>query len=74
MKIKKILTSIMSAAIVITSIGSIAINAEEATDTEEKVYKLSELFDMSKEEFFALGSQDTESLTPEDYYNNIKFG
>ncbi|MGN1481496.1 dockerin type I domain-containing protein [Porcipelethomonas sp.] len=54
MKIKKILTSIMSAAIVITSIGSVAINAEEVTETEEKVYTLSELFDMSKEEFFAL--------------------
>ena len=53
-KTKKCLSAILAGMISVSLLGSFAVNA----DTEKKIYTLSELFEMSEEEFFALDPID----------------
>ena len=56
-KLKKCLSAILAGMISVSLLGSLAVNAE-TTDTEKNIYTLSELFEMSEEEFFALDPVD----------------
>ena len=53
MKFKKLTSILLSGIIAISALGSLTANAEDSAE-DKKLYKLSELFAMSKEEFFAL--------------------
>ena len=65
-KLKKCLSAILAGMISVSLLGSLAVNAE-TTDTEKKIYTLSELFEMSEEEFFAL---DSFELNPSPAYQH----
>ena len=62
-KIKKFMSAILAGMISVSLLGSFAVNA----DTEKKIYTLSELFEMSEEEFFAL---DSFELNPSPAYQH----
>lgn len=52
-KMKKLLSVVLSGIMALSIFGGMSVNAED----EAKIYKLSELFSMSKEEFLSLGDQ-----------------
>ena len=69
-KLKKCLSAILAGMISVPLLGSFAVNA----DTEKKIYTLSELFEMSEEEFFALGPVDENqprTTTPKAFYDGM---
>ena len=75
-KIKKCLSAILAGMISVSLLGSLAVNAETA-DTEKKIYTLSELFEMSEEEFFALDPVDENNprpTSPKAMYNDVDLG
>lgn len=51
--IKSILSAALTGAMTLSVLGGLSVNAEEAATTE-KIYKMSELLSMSKEEFLAI--------------------
>ena len=68
-KLKKCLSAILAGMISVSLLGSFAVNA----DTEKKIYTLSELFEMSEEEFFALDpidENDSRTTSPKDLYDH----
>ena len=65
-KLKKCLSAILAGMLSVSLLGSLAVNAE-TVDTEKKIYTLSELFEMSEEEFFAL---DSFELNPSPAYQH----
>ena len=75
-KLKKCLSAILAGMISVSLLGSLAVNAE-TTDTEKNIYTLSELFDMSEEEFFALDpvdENDPRPTSPKAMYNDLNLG
>ena len=75
-KLKKCLSAILAGMISVSLLGSLAVNAE-TTDTEKKIYTLSELFEMSEEEFFALDPVDENNprpTSPKAMYNDLNLG
>ena len=71
-KLKKCLSAILAGMISVSLLGSLAVNAE-TTDTEKKIYTLSELFEMSEEEFFALDpidENDSRTTSPKYFYDH----
>ena len=75
-KLKKCLSAILAGMISVSLLGSLAVNAE-TTDTEKKIYTLSELFEMSEEEFFALDpvdENDPRPTSPKAMYNDLYLG
>ena len=71
-KLKKCLSAILAGMISVSLLGSLAVNAE-TTDTEKKIYTLSELFEMSEEEFFALDpidENDSKTTSPKYFYDH----
>ena len=75
-KLKKCLSAILAGMISVSLLGSLAVNAE-TTDTEKKIYTLSELFEMSEEEFFALDPVDENNprpTSPKAMYNDVDLG
>ena len=71
-KLKKWLSAILAGMISVSLLGSLAVNAE-TTDTEKKIYTLSELFEMSEEEFFALDpidENDSRTTSPKYFYDH----
>ena len=75
-KLKKCLSAILAGMISVSLLGSLAVNAE-TTDTEKKIYTLSELFEMSEEEFFALDpvdENDPRPTSPKAMYNDLNLG
>ena len=75
-KLKKCLSAILAGMISVSLLGSLAVNAE-TTDTEKKIYTLSELFEMSEEEFFALDPVDENNprpTSPKAMYNDLYLG
>ena len=71
-KLKKCLSAILAGMISVSLLGSFAVNAE-TTDTEKKIYTLSELFEMSEEEFFALDpidENDSRTTSPKYFYDH----
>ena len=71
-KLKKCLSTILAGMISVSLLGSLAVNAE-TTDTEKKIYTLSELFEMSEEEFFALDpidENDSRTTSPKYFYDH----
>ena len=72
-KLKKCLSAILAGMISVSLLGSLAVNA----DTEKKIYTLSELFEMSEEEFFALDpvdENDPRPTSPKAMYNDLNLG
>ena len=72
-KLKKCLSAILAGMISVSLLGSLAVNA----DTEKKIYTLSELFEMSEEEFFALDPVDENNprpTSPKAMYNDLYLG
>ena len=72
-KLKKCLSAILAGMISVSLLGSLAVNA----DTEKKIYTLSELFEMSEEEFFALDPVDENNprpTSPKAMYNDVDLG
>ena len=72
-KLKKCLSAILAGMISVSLLGSLAVNA----DTEKKIYTLSELFEMSEEEFFALDpvdENDPRPTSPKAMYNDLYLG
>ena len=68
-KLKKCLSAILAGMISVSLLGSFAVNA----DTEKKIYTLSELFEMSEEEFFALDpidENDPRTTSPKYFYDH----
>ena len=68
-KLKKCLSAILAGMISVSLLGSLAVNA----DTEKKIYTLSELFEMSEEEFFALDpidENDSRTTSPKYFYDH----
>ena len=68
-KLKKCLSAILAGMISVSLQGSFAVNA----DTEKKIYTLSELFEMSEEEFFALDpidENDSRTTSPKYFYDH----
>ncbi|MBS6315938.1 MAG: dockerin type I domain-containing protein [Oscillospiraceae bacterium] len=68
-KLKKCLSAILAGMISVSLLGSFAVNA----DTEKKIYTLSELFEMSEEEFFALDpidENDSRTTSPKYFYDH----
>ena len=68
-KLKKCLSTILAGMISVSLLGSLAVNA----DTEKKIYTLSELFEMSEEEFFALDpidENDSRTTSPKYFYDH----
>ena len=68
-KLKKCLSAILGGMISVSLLGSFAVNA----DTEKKIYTLSELFEMSEEEFFALDpidENDSRTTSPKYFYDH----
>ena len=75
-KIKKFMSAILAGMLSVSLLGSLAVNAETA-DTEKKIYTLSELFEMSEEEFFALDpvdENDPRPTSPKAMYNDLYLG
>ena len=75
-KLKKCLSAILAGMLSVSLLGSLAVNAETA-DTEKKIYTLSELFEMSEEEFFALDPVDENNprpTSPKAMYNDVDLG
>ena len=75
-KLKKCLSTILAGMISVSLLGSLAVNAE-TTDTEKNIYTLSELFEMSEEEFFALDpvdENDPRPTSPKAMYNDLNLG
>ena len=75
-KLKKCLSAILAGMISVSLLGSLAVNAE-TVDTEKKLYTLSELFEMSEEEFFALDPVDENNprpTSPKAMYNDLNLG
>ena len=75
-KLKKCLSAILAGMISVSLLGSLAVNAE-TTDTEKNIYTLSELFEMSEEEFFALDpvdENDPRPTSPKAMYNDLNLG
>ena len=75
-KIKKFMSAILAGMLSVSLLGSLAVNAETA-DTEKKIYTLSELFEMSEEEFFALDPVDENNprpTSPKAMYNDVDLG
>ena len=75
-KLKKCLSTILAGMISVSLLGSLAVNAE-TTDTEKNIYTLSELFEMSEEEFFALDpvdENDPRPTSPKAMYNDLYLG
>ena len=75
-KLKKCLSTILAGMISVSLLGSLAVNAE-TTDTEKNIYTLSELFEMSEEEFFALDpvdEKDPRPTSPKAMYNDLNLG
>ena len=71
-KLKKFMSAILAGMISVSLLGSLAVNAE-TTDTEKKIYTLSELFEMSEEEFFALDpidENDSRTTSPKYFYDH----
>ena len=71
-KLKKCLSAILAGMISVSLLGSFAVNAE-TTDTEKNIYTLSELFEMSEEEFFALDpidENDSRTTSPKYFYDH----
>ena len=71
-KLKKCLSAILAGMLSVSLLGSLAVNAE-TTDTEKKIYTLSELFEMSEEEFFALDpidENDSRTTSPKYFYDH----
>ena len=72
-KLKQWLSAILAGMISVSLLGSLAVNA----DTEKKIYTLSELFEMSEEEFFALDpvdENDPRPTSPKAMYNDLYLG
>ena len=72
-KLKKCLSAILAGMLSVSLLGSLAVNA----DTEKKIYTLSELFEMSEEEFFALDPVDENNprpTSPKAMYNDLNLG
>ena len=68
-KIKKFMSAILAGMISVSLLGSFAVNA----DTEKNIYTLSELFEMSEEEFFALDpidENDPRTTSPKYFYDH----
>ena len=68
-KLKKCLSAILAGMISVSLLGSFAVNA----DTEKNIYTLSELFEMSEEEFFALDpidENDSRTTSPKYFYDH----
>ena len=75
-KLKKCLSAILAGMLSVSLLGSLAVNAE-TTDTEKNIYTLSELFEMSEEEFFALDpvdENDPRPTSPKAMYNDLNLG
>ena len=75
-KLKKFMSAILAGMLSVSLLGSLAVNAE-TTDTEKKIYTLSELFEMSEEEFFALDpvdENDPRPTSPKAMYNDLYLG
>ena len=75
-KLKKFMSAILAGMLSVSLLGSLAVNAE-TTDTEKKIYTLSELFEMSEEEFFALDpvdENDPRPTSPKAMYNDLNLG
>ena len=75
-KLKKCLSAILAGMLSVSLLGSLAVNAE-TVDTEKNIYTLSELFEMSEEEFFALDSvdeNDPRPTSPKAMYNDLYLG
>ena len=71
-KLKKCLSAILAGMLSVSLLGSLAVNAE-TVDTEKKIYTLSELFEMSEEEFFALDpidENDPRTTSPKYFYDH----
>ena len=71
-KLKKCLSAILAGMLSVSLLGSLAVNAE-TTDTEKNIYTLSELFEMSEEEFFALDpidENDPRTTSPKYFYDH----
>ena len=71
-KLKKFMSAILAGMLSVSLLGSLAVNAE-TTDTEKKIYTLSELFEMSEEEFFALDpidENDSRTTSPKYFYDH----
>ena len=67
--LKKCLSAILAGMISVSLLGSFAVNA----DTEKNIYTLSELFEMSEEEFFALDpidENDSRTTSPKYFYDH----
>ena len=72
-KLKKFMSAILAGMISVSLLGSFAVNA----DTEKNIYTLSELFEMSEEEFFALDpvdENDPRPTSPKAMYNDLNLG
>ena len=72
-KLKKCLSAILAGMISVSLLGSLAVNA----DTEKKIYTLSELFEMSEEEFFALDpvdENDPRPTSPKAMFDDLNLG
>ena len=68
-KLKKFMSAILAGMISVSLLGSFAVNA----DTEKNIYTLSELFEMSEEEFFALDpidENDPRTTSPKYFYDH----
>ena len=75
-KLKKFMSAILAGMLSVSLLGSLAVNAE-TTDTEKNIYTLSELFEMSEEEFFALDpvdENDPRPTSPKAMYNDLNLG
>ncbi|MEI2988718.1 MAG: dockerin type I domain-containing protein [Oscillospiraceae bacterium] len=71
-KLKKCLSAILAGMLSVSLLGSLAVKAETA-DTEKNIYTLSELFEMSEEEFFALDpidENDSRTTSPKYFYDH----
>ena len=75
-KLKKCLSAILAGMLSVSLLGSLVVKAETA-DTEKNIYTLSELFEMSEEEFFALDpvdENDPRPTSPKAMYNDLYLG
>ena len=71
-KLKKCLSAILAGMLSVSLLGSLVVKAETA-DTEKNIYTLSELFEMSEEEFFALDpidENDPRTTSPKYFYDH----
>ena len=70
-KLKKCLSAILAGMLSVSLLGSLVVKAETA-DTEKNIYTLSELFEMSEEEFFALDPVDENDPRPNLSKSNVQ--